>query len=569
MGFNAPRIIGGGQIQQPVQVDPLSKVNDAVKWAEERRESDRRYDTDRFDAAQDRNLAEKWRLQMHRGQAFKEYEQSPEYDSDGNKMPFDEWYNKRYPDIQSQLSQTQMKNDYDQWMQAHQIQRTHPWIQGMKIVNPFTGQIDKISKDMRNIGSGIIGSLASLLGQGQSTVPPTTTTTVPDPNIDYSGDTLIDEDTGSSEEFDNLKRGSYIPGNETGDTNPAMLEDGEYVLNRNAVKKLGKGFLDYINNEAYPRFQSGGFMDPGASGGVGRVVGPVQVENNLFDNLKKQKQGQQGQGGEGGGDAEMMMQLMKLFAGGMQTGGFMAPGATGSGGSIANPNLIESNLFDALKKQNPQGNNQVRTDLGGEFDYGSLAGSGMTGSEYDALVQSRNEGWDPNWDDDDDWQEGGYIKPKGYRKGGSIANPYDTQEYATQEDWDRYEQSLRKNYYDDFARQIESDLDYKDDLEKLWAYQDKQIKKSTGEGRTTWYNPTTWLNYPTQVAMDFGRSLFGYDTLADIRNRQLAEANQWTKTRRPTDLRTNPGESFERDQFYQTTIEETNEDLIDKFRQVQ
>ena len=51
----------------------------------------------------------------------------------------------------------------------------------------------------------ILGSLASLLGQGQSTVPPTTTTTVPDPNIDYSGDTLIDEDTGSSEEFDNLK----------------------------------------------------------------------------------------------------------------------------------------------------------------------------------------------------------------------------------------------------------------------------------------------------------------------------------------------------------------------------
>ena len=247
----------------------------------------------------------------------------------------------------------------------------------------------------------------------------------------------------------------------------------------------------------------------------------------------------------------------------------MAPGATGSGGSIANPSLIESNFFDALKKQNPQGNNQVRTDLGGEFDYGSLAGSGMTGSEYDALVQSRNEGWDPNWDDDDDWQEGGYIKPKGYRRGGSIANPYDTQEYATQEEWNRYEQSLRKNYDDDVARQMEADLKYKDDLEKLWAYEDKQIKKSTGEGMTTWYNPTTWLNYPTQVAMDFGRSLFGYDTLADIRNRQLAEANQWTKTRRPTDLRTNPGESFERDQFYQTTIEETNEDLIDKFRQVQ
>ena len=61
-----------------------------------------------------------------------------------------------------------------------------------------------------------------------------------------------------------------------------MLEDGEYVLNRNAVKALGKGWLDYVNNEQYPRFQTGGFIKPEATGGTGTVVGPMQV--NAFGN---------------------------------------------------------------------------------------------------------------------------------------------------------------------------------------------------------------------------------------------------------------------------------------------
>ena len=52
--------------------------------------------------------------------------------------------------------------------------------------------------------------------------------------------------------------GGDVPGNRTGDKNPAMLEDGEYVLNRNAVNGLGKGWLDHVNNKEYPRFQYGG-----------------------------------------------------------------------------------------------------------------------------------------------------------------------------------------------------------------------------------------------------------------------------------------------------------------------
>lgn len=47
-----------------------------------------------------------------------------------------------------------------------------------------------------------------------------------------------------------------------GDTIPAVLEDGEYVLNRNAVKAIGKDRLDQINHVEEPRFaQNGGFME--------------------------------------------------------------------------------------------------------------------------------------------------------------------------------------------------------------------------------------------------------------------------------------------------------------------
>jgi hypothetical protein len=60
----------------------------------------------------------------------------------------------------------------------------------------------------------------------------------------------------------------YISGGRTGDKNPALLEDGEYVLNRKAVKAMGgPKALDMLNFRMAPRFASGG--DPGSiSAGV-------------------------------------------------------------------------------------------------------------------------------------------------------------------------------------------------------------------------------------------------------------------------------------------------------------
>lgn len=55
-----------------------------------------------------------------------------------------------------------------------------------------------------------------------------------------------------------MRGGPIDIGAPTGDSVPAMLERGEYVLNREAVKHVGRGQLDRINFGHAPRFQKGG-----------------------------------------------------------------------------------------------------------------------------------------------------------------------------------------------------------------------------------------------------------------------------------------------------------------------
>jgi hypothetical protein len=104
------------------------------------------------------------------------------------------------------------------------------------------------------------------------------------------------------------ERGGKVPGNRTGDKNKAYLEDGEYVLNRNAVKGIGKGFLDWINDERYPRFQSGGgFQAPHVITGAGLLI-----------DEDKEKVSESA----GAGDmASMVMDYLPMILDGMQRGG--------------------------------------------------------------------------------------------------------------------------------------------------------------------------------------------------------------------------------------------------------
>jgi hypothetical protein len=68
---------------------------------------------------------------------------------------------------------------------------------------------------------------------------------------------------------------AWVPGSGSGDRIPAMLEPGEFVVNRNAAKQYG-GFLNHINFTAAPRFQKGGKKGPSSASDAGIKIGPEE-----------------------------------------------------------------------------------------------------------------------------------------------------------------------------------------------------------------------------------------------------------------------------------------------------
>lgn len=71
------------------------------------------------------------------------------------------------------------------------------------------------------------------------------------------------------------------PGTSTSDSIPAMLSNGEFVVKAAAVKKVGVGFLEGINNGYVKHFASGGYVSGrGSSIGKGGPEVQVIVENN-------------------------------------------------------------------------------------------------------------------------------------------------------------------------------------------------------------------------------------------------------------------------------------------------
>ena len=54
------------------------------------------------------------------------------------------------------------------------------------------------------------------------------------------------------------KDGGRLPGFGGGDRRPALLEDGEWIINKHAVRKFGDDFMSSINNMTLPKFATGG-----------------------------------------------------------------------------------------------------------------------------------------------------------------------------------------------------------------------------------------------------------------------------------------------------------------------
>jgi hypothetical protein len=80
--------------------------------------------------------------------------------------------------------------------------------------------------------------------------------------------------------FRTSQHGSIVPGSGTGDKVPTLLEPGEYVMNRKAVKGIGKTNLDNMNFGAFPRFAEGGSMMLNESATSNRMSGFFLASDN-------------------------------------------------------------------------------------------------------------------------------------------------------------------------------------------------------------------------------------------------------------------------------------------------
>lgn len=79
--------------------------------------------------------------------------------------------------------------------------------------------------------------------------------------------------------------GGSVPGSGSGDTVPAMLTPGEYVIRKSAVQRFGTGFMEWINggglfNSLAGHYANGGMVTGTGAGGVQVVVLESRVKGS-------------------------------------------------------------------------------------------------------------------------------------------------------------------------------------------------------------------------------------------------------------------------------------------------
>jgi hypothetical protein len=167
--------------------------------------------------------------------------------------------------------------------------------------------------------------------------------------------------------------GMYISGTGTGDKYPAMLENGEYVLNRRAVMAMGgPAALDTLNFSAAPRFASGGtfkkeFNDISSMEANMTEMG---LENspyyNELNDAAKQKAAE---------DRAKKLEAKKQKA--AMIGSLVAAVATvaiGAGISNVTKNIDAKNNMSFTEKMNAQGGPRTEAEY---FKQQSLVGKGI------------------------------------------------------------------------------------------------------------------------------------------------------------------------------------------------
>ena len=79
--------------------------------------------------------------------------------------------------------------------------------------------------------------------------------------------------------FIKLQNGGKLPGYGGGDRNLALLEDGEFVIRKEAVKAFGVDLFSALNSLKLPKFQTGGIV--GSASNVSYNAPEMNVNLNI------------------------------------------------------------------------------------------------------------------------------------------------------------------------------------------------------------------------------------------------------------------------------------------------
>ncbi|NDB28185.1 hypothetical protein EB151_01400, partial [archaeon] len=142
---------------------------------------------------------------------------------------------------------TQIKEDADTGL--NRLAKDTPMLFRDGMVNAIKAAV----KETDNLGDALLGVAANFLD--------TISTRLMEVGVSklISGSGIESLFTAQKGGLIRAQSGMYISGTGSGDKYPALLENGEYVLNRNAVMAMGgPAALDTLNFSAAPRFASGG-----------------------------------------------------------------------------------------------------------------------------------------------------------------------------------------------------------------------------------------------------------------------------------------------------------------------
>ena len=195
-----------------------------------------------------------------------------------------------------------MKRYYDNWLQTHKSTKELMADIVLDTQSSFESFFKNVLTGQKSFGDAFMDLLNGLLDSIVKSIAETMAAQVVNQFLSWilpmGGGNMVNTPIGGHNvafpRVPGKAEGGFItgPGTATSDSIPAMLSDGEYVINADAVRKIGIPTLNAINTGAVSRFAQGGYVSPGTAGGTA-VGGIPNVIVNLYNESGMQMDAQQ------------------------------------------------------------------------------------------------------------------------------------------------------------------------------------------------------------------------------------------------------------------------------------